>query len=90
MSRKEIQGGISWRNLCKITYQTILVRTCLTARYWEMELEWKSAPFISPDKGGTAQYGFPRQGVGGGCCVGGVTSGSERWKAPLLVNPLTL
>ena len=51
-----------------------------------MALEWKSALFVSPGKGGTAQCGLPRRGVGGGCWVNGMTSGGECWKVPLLVN----
>ena len=53
-----------------------------------MALEWKSALFVSPGKGGTAQCGLPRRGVGGGCWVNGMTSGGECWKVPLLVNTL--
>ena len=54
-----------------------------------MALEWKSAPFVSPGKGGTDQCGLPRLGFGGGCWVSGVASGGESQKAPLLVNLVT-
>ena len=49
-----------------------------------MVQEWISAPFVSPGKGGTAQYGLPRRGDGGGGVDWGVTSGGERREAPLL------
>ena len=46
--------------------------------------EWISAPFVSPGKGGTAQYGIPRRGDGGGGVEWRVTSGGERREEPLL------
>ena len=54
------------------------------AQYGKMVPEWISAPFVSPGKGGTAQYGLPRRGDGGGGVEWGVTSGGEHRKVPLL------
>ena len=61
-----------------------MVSTCLTAQYGKTVPEWISAPFVSPGKGGTAQYGIPRQGDDGGGVEWGVTSGGENLEAPLL------